>query len=101
MISAKEAREKTDQIRQRFQDNAQTFVNDELYLIEKRILLAISEGNCTTDYWWSKSCFDEAETQREYVIIALKRTLKALEYKLGNIVLNTHGAGSLEINISW
>ena len=101
MITAEIAREKTNNAQQILQDKAQIFVNNELHLIENRILEAATNGQDTITYWWSKSCFVEAETQCEYVYNALKTTLTALGYTWLGLKWDTHGIGSLEIKIGW
>ena len=101
MITAEIAREKTNNAHQILQDKAQIFVNNELHLIENRILEAATNGKDTATYWWSKSCFTEADAQYEYVHNALKETLQALGYTWLGVKWDTHGAGSLEIKIGW
>ena len=101
MITAEIAREKTNNAQQILQDKAQIFVNNELHLIENRILEAATNGKDTATYWWSTSCFIEAETDREYIYKALKTTLKALGYTWLGMECDTHGIGSLEIKIGW
>ena len=102
MISAKEAREQTEESIDKCQERAELWALNEQGYFEDRILRAAAEGSYSTDYWWTHSLLKEADITPHLAANALVRQLQILGY---TVYVDEYWQGysdtCLKIDISW